>query len=216
MVNRLAEQTIERLVEKEILQKNLREEYVYVLVNIIERTFVYMALFIFAFWMRNFLPTLVFMLFFFNLRKRTGGFHAPSYIMCFGGTLILYYFLVIYIYPYFLEHPEILFYGVVLSSIIIGLIGTVNHPNMDLDRKELEGTKRTARYVLAIELICIYVSYKLNIDITYIIYGAIGIITCAVLLCVSKLIRQEVKNYDEKESQRKYIKSNRKSGRGGN
>lgn len=79
-----------------------------------------------------------------------------------------------------------------ISALIILLIGTVNHPNLNLTKEELNVSKRKARLVTVLEISFIVLSIFLHIQSEYIFYMFIGIAVNAISMIVSKLIGQEV------------------------
>ena len=79
-----------------------------------------------------------------------------------------------------------------ISALIILLIGTVNHPNLNLTKEELNVSKRKARLVTVLEIFLIVLSIFLHIQCEYIFYMFIGIAVNAISMIVSKLIGQEV------------------------
>lgn len=69
----------------------------------------------------------MFVFYFSCIRKRAGGFHANSFIGCFIGTIGIY---VVYSYLIFLfltKHMCINITLVIAATIIIEIIGAVNH-----------------------------------------------------------------------------------------
>lgn len=79
-----------------------------------------------------------------------------------------------------------------ISALIILLIGTVNHPHLNLTKEELNVSKRKARLVTVLEISFIVLSIFLHIQSEYIFYMFIGIAVNAISMIVSKLIGQEV------------------------
>ena len=79
----------------------------------------------------------------------------------------------------------------------IGIIGTVNHPNIHMDSEELAESKRQARIIVLLEGSIIYGCVLLGADMIFISYMAIAVILCAALLCISKILKQEVKEDEE-------------------
>lgn len=79
------------------------------------------------------------------------------------------------------------------SIILIELIGTVNHPNVDMDIYELRESKRAARTLVLLEGGMILILIIMGFDILYVSYMSIAIILCAMLMCLAKIIKQEVK-----------------------
>ena len=89
-------------------------------------------------------------------------------------------------------------YGLLIGSIIlICLIGTVNHPNLDMDHYELRQSNKSARILLCLESSVIIAADSLGICKVWICYMAIAIILCAFLLCLAKILKQEVQHYEK-------------------
>ena len=72
-------------------------------------------------------------------------------------------------------------------------MGTINHPNMDMSKSELRESKKAARLLILIEVMIIAVLVYLKADLLYIGYMSVAIILCAFLMCLAKIIKQEVK-----------------------
>ena len=134
-------------------------------------------------------PTMIFLFFFYTLRRRTGGFHCKSFGRCYFMSILLYIG-VVKLEPY-ISGTTWFIYIIVLSSIIIFTIGTVNHPNLDYDETELKRSKLYARRILIVELLIVLILAKIKIEKTYVYYMSISIVMCAVLLLLAKFYRQE-------------------------
>ena len=79
-----------------------------------------------------------------------------------------------------------------LAIILIYVIGTINHPNVDMNKSELQESKKAARLIVIMEVMIIAVLVYLKADILYIGYMSVAIILCAFLMCLAKIIKQEV------------------------
>lgn len=88
---------------------------------------------------------------------------------------------------------EWLFAILVIAITGIGLIGTVNHPNMHMTSEELMESKKSARTIVLLEGCIILGCVLLDADMVYISYMAIAVILCAALLCIAKIFKQEVR-----------------------
>ena len=71
--------------------------------------------------------------------------------------------------------------------------GTVNHPNIDMDKDELQENKKSARLLVLMEAAVIILLDILGMNQLYVSYMSIAIILCSLLMCVAKLLKQEVK-----------------------
>lgn len=91
------------------------------------------------------------------------------------------------------EKPFMMYGILVWAVLVIEMIGTVNHPNMDMDPSELRETKKAARLLALIEAGVIVVSAVLEINRLYVCYMSIAMILCSALMCLAKILKQEVK-----------------------
>ena len=87
--------------------------------------------------------------------------------------------------------------AVVIAAIYIVLIGTVNHPNMHMNSEELIESKKLARLIVLLEVSIILGCVLLGASMIYTSYMAIAVILCAALLCISKILKQEVRESEE-------------------
>lgn len=110
---------------------------------------------------------------------------------CFIG--IITYIGVIQIADVLAEKSYIMYSLLFFAVIVIEVIGTVNHPNIDFEKNELRETKKAARLLILIEVGIIAVLIALEINKLYVSYMSIAIILCSSLMCLAKIIKQEVK-----------------------
>lgn len=97
-----------------------------------------------------------------------------------------------------------------LAIATILVIGTVNHPNIRMNALELSESKKAARILVILQGSVIYFFVFLKSDMLYIYYMSIAIILCATLLCLSKILKQEV--YENGASEQKSFEGRRESG----
>ncbi|MCX4354504.1 MAG: accessory gene regulator B family protein, partial [Lachnospiraceae bacterium] len=133
-----------------------------------------------------------FLVFFLSLRKRTGGYHADKFWQCYLVTVIIY-ISIIQAATVLSETPIAVYVMLSLAVLVIGVIGTVNHPNMDMDKDELQEAKKAARLCVLMEASVIVALIALKINELYVSYMSLAVILCASLLCVAKIMKQEVK-----------------------
>ena len=191
MIEKMALKIVNQMEKEKIISKSRCEYYEYALISMVEHAITVGTMLLLGLVFTQFLPTICFMFFFFSLRKRTGGFHANKFWQCYLGTVITY-IVVIRIVPVIcinqIEMYGILFFAVVL----ICIIGTINHPNIDMSKSELRESKKAARLIVLMEVVIIVVLVYLKVDILYIGYMSVAIILCAFLMCLAKIIKQEV------------------------
>lgn len=84
-------------------------------------------------------------------------------------------------------------YGMLVFAIIlICTIGAINHPNIEMNKSELQESKKAARLLVLMEVAIISILVYLDADLLYIGYMSVAIILCAFLMCLAKFIKQEV------------------------
>jgi len=180
------------MIKKKILMSEKRDYYAYILEVMIEKIITYSVLVIISIIMNVAIPTLFFMVFFFSLRERTGGFHFNSFLKCLISTLIIYLLMNTVLITFFLSHENSLYVTLGISVLIIMYIANVNNPNLGLDEEEILDCKKSARYIVIVEMLCIISGIALRMNKVCIIYESLAIIMCAVLLSIAKLKKQEV------------------------
>ncbi len=199
MVEKMAAALINGMVDEALIDKNKKEEYIYAFITLMEQALTVLTIFIISISVNLIIPTFMFLLLFFSLRKRTGGYHADNFLKCYIGTVMIYVLIITVIYPLLMENPIVMYVLLVISAIFIEIIGTVNHPNMDLNLGELAEAQKAARLVNILEVFCIVVAAGIGADRICITLMSLAVILCAVLLGISKIIKQEVKE-DAKEN----------------
>ena len=192
MIEKMALRIVNQMEIEKIISKSRCEYYEYALISMVEHAITVGTMLLLGLIFRHFFPTICFMVFFFSLRKRTGGFHANKFWQCYLGTVITY-IVVIQVVPVLCTN-QIIMYGMLFFSIIpICIMGTINHPNIDMSKSELQESKKAARLIALMEVMIIAVLVYLKADILYISYMSVAIILCAFLMCLAKIIKQEVR-----------------------
>lgn len=192
MIEEIVSKLINQMEAKRIIEENSREYYVYVLIIMVERAIAIATMLVISLVFKQCLPTIAFLIFFLSLRKRTGGYHADQFWQCYLLTIVTYVG-VVRVTIIFLENFYIMYALLVLAVVVVEVIGTVNHPNIDFDENELRGTKKAARLLVLIEAGIIVVLTVLKINQLYASYMSIAIILCSFSMCLAKIIKQEVK-----------------------
>lgn len=192
MIYNIANTMTDSMVKRKILVLEKRDYYSYILEVFIEKAITYSLLIIISLFMHQTISTLFFMVFFFSLRERTGGFHFDSFSKCLMSTFVIYFFMNTALLTFFLSHQIIMYVILSISAVIIMYIGNVNHPNIDLDADEVRDCKKSARTIVLVEMLCIISEIVLSFNIMCIIFESQAIIMCAFLLCIAKITKQEV------------------------
>ncbi|WP_373221842.1 accessory gene regulator B family protein [Mediterraneibacter gnavus] len=191
-MNKIAQKIVDMLLEKNFLNKKRKEEYVYVVEILLEKSISLGILLILSVLFNNILQTIIFMFVFMNMRGRTGGFHMKSYESCLVSTIILYIAIAFIIIPVFSGKLPYIYLIFTISMLVILIISTVNHPNMRLSNLEHIEAKKVARLTAGIHWIFITVIFFGIPNNIYILWAMVADIVCAVLLLFAKTIKQEV------------------------
>ncbi len=192
MVEEMVLKLVNQMEMKKMIEKSDRDYYEYVLIMMIERIIAIGSLLIISVIFKQFLPTVAFLTFFLSLRKRTGGYHADKFWQCYLLTIITYIG-VVRVAPALSENPHMMYILLFFAVLVIEVFGTVNHPNINLDKNELRETKKAARLLVLIEIGIIAVLIMLKMNQLYVSYMSIAIIVCSFFMCLAKIIKQEVK-----------------------
>ena len=180
MIEKIADDLIGQMTEARLIDKEMEARYVYVFICWIEKFITVGSIIVISLMFHKLLPTIFFLVFFLELRKRTGGYHLDKFYRCYLASIVSYLVIVII--------------AIVLLAITgIGLIGTANHPNMHMTSDELMESKKSARTIVLLEGCIILGCVLLDADMVYVSYMAIAVILCAALLCIAKIFKQEVK-----------------------
>lgn len=190
MVEKMTEKLVLQMQKNNLISPLESEQYKYVLLALSESFITIVTILFLGMFLGQVIPTICFLFFFLSLRKRTGGYHLGKFWQCYFGTAILYVAVVGFV-KLFSEKTIILYIILFCSAVLIEVIGTVNHPNMDMDYLELRGAKKAARLTVLLELMVILIFELLKVDRIYINYMSMAIILCAILLLLAKLLKQE-------------------------
>lgn len=192
MTEWVADKLTNRLIEYQLIDTTKREIYHYTIQVQVEKIIGMSAILILGLIFQFFFQTVLFLIFFFCIRKRSGGFHMNSFTGCFLGTIGVYVLYVVILYPVLLCFPVVNYVALILGLSVILLIGAVNHPNMEWNEMEYRMSKRYARIIAVLETICIGILICLSADFSYIFFMSYGVILSAALLALGKVIKQEV------------------------
>lgn len=192
MIEGLILNLVNAFMENNLISENEKESYVYSLLCLIESSLTIGSIMLIGFSIGKLLPTICFCICFFLLRHRTGGFHFQTFFCCYIGSLILFGVVCIGC-KILVGYNWILLSITLLFSLTIMFLGTVNHPNINMDREELKAARSSSRWMLSLELMIIAFMLWMEISYDLIAYSCSGIILCALLLVIAKLKGQEVK-----------------------
>ncbi len=191
MIEKMALKIVNQMEMQKLISKSNCKYYEYALTGMIEHAITVGTMLLLGLLFRQFFHTICFVVFFLSLRKRTGGFHANKFWQCYLGTVIAY-IAIMQIVPILCKKPIAMYGLLFLAMLLVCIIGTINHPNMDMSKSELRESRKAARLLIFMEIMVIAVLVYLKADILYIGYMSVAVILCAFLMCLAKIIKQEV------------------------
>lgn len=191
MVEKMVMKLVTQMEERKIIEKSNSDYYEYVLLVLTEHLIGVVTMLIIGMFFKQFIPTVIFLIFFLSLRKRTGGYHADKFWQCYFATIITYIG-IIKIAAVLSEKTYFMYGMLLLAVLVIEVIGTVNHPNIDMSKGELQENKKSARLLVLMETAVIVLLIVLEINQLYVSYMSIAIILCSFLMCLAKILKQEV------------------------
>ena len=90
MVEKMVMKLVTQMEERKIIEKSNSDYYEYVLLVLTEHLIGVGTMLIIGMFFKQFIPTVIFLIFFLSLRKRTGGYHADKFWQCYLATIITY------------------------------------------------------------------------------------------------------------------------------
>ena len=190
MVKNIVNAIVEQMEKENLLNIEMKEYFTYSIAMIIEKWITIISVLFVGGIFKQTVQMMLFLFFFLLLRKRTGGYHASSFLHCYIETIIIS---IVVIHMCLISAR----YMMVIYLLVICSIGVVNHPNLALDYVEVNESKKAARCILAIESIIIVLLIVLDVCRLCVCYMSASIILCALLLGLAKIIKQEVKFENE-------------------
>lgn len=191
MVEKIILNLVDNLVDNNIIELDKKDMYMYALICEIESAITIGSIIIVAIIIRKLFLTICFLFSFLSLRNRTGGYHLNCFSSCYIGTIGIYG-LVICICESLSDQSICLGILTLFSILCITIIGTINHPNMDMSLEEINASKKLARCTLIINVVICGFLFMLNVNRNVVKYFQMGIIVCAILLLLAKITGQEL------------------------
>lgn len=187
----IAKAAVNALILNNIINPSMRNHYEYAIEVMMERILSLASICLMAICFGKLIPAVLFSGFFLLLRRHTGGYHAKSFIICYVESMTTFSVIML-LGDLVVSYRILINIGLFLSFIIIMFVGTVNHPNMNFDEKELRESKKSARYVLMLEIFIILSLDFIGASERYLGFMSFGIILCAMSIVMAKVSKQEV------------------------
>ena len=194
MIQKLAHYVTLRMVKENIILYQQAPNYEYEFVMRVENMLTAFSILAVALHIKMFGPSVVFLLFFLNLRKVTGGYHAETFLRCFIMSNIIFWCITQIVYPFLLQKELMLTLAITtLSFVLIFVLGVVNNSNWNLESNEYLQMKTFARKMVCKEYFLFLLCLIYKIEKKYIVFMSIGIVLCAITLIMAKVCKQEIK-----------------------
>lgn len=192
MTEKIVQRIVDLFVGYGFIEEEQKETYDYSLLCFVESCIIIGSIILISLMVGRFRPTVFFCVYFFSLRSHTGGVHFNSFIKCFIASLLLFILVVFCCDVVVRKSRLILWIMTISSALIVWKIGAVNNININMSVKEIAATKRAARLVLGMEMCLLAFLECTRVEFSIIAFSCCGIILCAILLIIAKLIGQEV------------------------
>ena len=88
MIEKMADDLIGQMTEARLIDKDMEERYIYVFICWIEKFITVGSIIVISLAFHKLFPTIFFLVFFLELRKRTGGYHLDKYYKCYLATIV--------------------------------------------------------------------------------------------------------------------------------
>ena len=163
-MHRLASYLTSCLIVNNIVGQEQKEEYVYGFEKLLGKLLNYTTLVMISLYFDVFIPGIIFMIVFFSLRERTGGYHMKTPFRCYLATAGSYFLMIQIGAPMIIGKVSIYLIIIVISILVIFLFAPVNHPNLQLDEQEIEVCGQAARWLVVLAAGCIWIGYTLQVE----------------------------------------------------
>lgn len=152
MLHHLAEVITISWVEKQVVDDETKECYIYGLEILLSGIVNVAVILILSLITNSFFNALIFLAVFIPLRQFTGGYHADNYIACNVGFSICYLLNVLISKNASLTSMLMIFFITVVGGyILIGMMGPVSNPNKLITEIQKEKNKKMAIILFSIE-----------------------------------------------------------------
>ena len=193
MIDTLVAKYVKALVNLKIISVKEYEQLKYQLLCIVESAIVIVAMLIVGAVFKCLVNWCIFIVCFFVIRNRTGGFHLNSFGKCFFGTLTLQ-IIGILIIEYMTQNLVKVFdITMIISFLVIILVGTLNHPNMNYSVEELIVSKRISRVMAVFVVSIIFLLRCVSVSEKTVMFMEYAVILSGVLLLLGIFVGQNKK-----------------------
>lgn len=188
MLKLVTDKIVLQLVNNECISETQEEQYRYGLLCLIEYVICISSLLLIGAGAKKFFSTMIFIIFFVELKKRCGGLHAGSFLTCWVCTCMIYMSFVTYISRVMLENMKASIAVLIVSFMILEIIGAVENTAIGWSREEHMECMIASRLVCLSELFIIVFLKCMGARQEVLIYMAFSIILNAMILMIAKVL----------------------------
>lgn len=196
MVHTFALYVTEKIVNTFPSEISNYDMYIYAFEKMFSQISFYIILIIVAFINHTTIDMIVYISFLTLLRGQTNGYHSNTPLGCFILSFLVSNACIWCSKLIFNYLPWIVFPFLIFASIYIFVTAPVNHILLNWTLHELEMHKISSRRILICELFLIVIFYFFHFTRTLCVTSSFAIITVAIFMVLSKILKQEVKYYD--------------------
>ena len=189
--NELVKATVNAMISHNIISSSMKRQYEYAIEMMIERFITLASMTLISICLGKTVHAIFFLIFFMLLRGHTGGYHAENFCACYIESMIVFVLLMIF-GDRILSYQVLNYTALASSFVLIMIVGTVNHPNMNYSDAELRESRKAARYILMLEMFVILSLKAMGASEQCICFMSWGIVLCAISIVIAKITKQEV------------------------
>ena len=170
--------------------------YIYAFEKIFSQISIYIILITWAIISHTTIHMITYISFLVLLRGQTSGYHSNTPIGCFVLSFLISNACIWCSKLLFKYFPWMIFPFLVLASTYIFFTAPVNHILLNLSLHELKMHQISSRRILICELFLTGIFYLFHFTRLLCVTSSFAIITVAIFMVLSKILKQEVKYYD--------------------
>lgn len=189
MIEKIIGRYLKVLLKNNIISMDEIESYKYHATCFLESFIVIVTMFAIGMILHESVNICVFIICFFSIRNRAGGFHLDTFPKCFFGTVALEC-LIIALVKFLKNKMIIIDILTVILFIVILSFGALNHPNMNYTRNEYISVKNVSRVTVTVVCSLIVFLKLLNASDETILFMEYAVILSGVLLVLGYITGQ--------------------------
>lgn len=174
----LSTKIVSRMVMEGIITSDEVAIYLYNIQLMLERMVSYAVLLGLAMLLRSFLPILIFSLSFSMIRTFSGGYHCNRFSACLALSALVVLSVKL-VFPLIDMFYAIYQGGVIMSTIIVISLGSINNLNIDWSDSEYNKAKTLSRFAVGLEIILLVALHMFKVPRNYIFCISYGIVISA-------------------------------------